>query len=229
MTQYSLVKEDNMDSIKLSALGTLYVNELHDDGSKTLVLEKNNAVHLGNLSTILAEAALGKETSFISYMAFGNAGVDVETNGIINYKNPNVSGFNNPNERLYNTVLIRRVRNYASLSDVLDVQTSNFNTNYEDIVVQVILNDVDGEEDLDRETEVTDFVFNEIALYAGRVETTPIRDGNLLIRSSSEIEEFLNDTAGVRPIMLTHVVFHPVQKSRNRVLEITYKLRLVLG
>lgn len=217
-----------MDSIILKALGTLTVNEINQDGSKTSLVEKNNAVHLGNLSTILAKAALGKDTAFISYMAFGNAGVDIETNGVINYKNPNVSGFNNPNERLYNTVLIRRIRNYASLSEVLDVQTSSFNTNYEDIIVQVILNDVSGESGQDNAPEVDDFIFNEIALYSGRVESTPIRDGKLLIQGE-EIDDFLNDRSGVDPIMLTHVVFHPVQKSRNRVLEITYKLRLVLG
>jgi len=218
-----------MHSQKLNALGKLYINEIHSDGSRSLVLEKDNAVHIGNLSTILAEAAIGKDTSFIAYMAFGNSGVVVETNGVVTYKNPNVSGFNNPKERLYNTVLIRRIRNHASASETLDVQTSSFNTNYEDIIVQIILNDIEGECDIDNASEVTDFVFNEIALYSGRSETTPISEGNLLIQGSTEIESFLNDTINVRPIMLTHVVFHPVQKSRNRVLEITYKLRLVLG
>ena len=75
-------------------------------------------------------------------------------------------------------------------------------------------------------------VFNEIGLFAG--------SNNLFVgeftSTVSEVNNFItqgpnysNIPGSKSKLMLTHVVFHPVQKSANRSLEIIYTLRIQMG
>ena len=75
-------------------------------------------------------------------------------------------------------------------------------------------------------------VFNEIGLFAG---SSNLFDGGFT-KTVADVDNFVNQganfsgTAGSRSkLMLTHVIFHPVQKSANRSLEIIYTLRIQMG
>jgi hypothetical protein len=68
----------------------------------------------------------------------------------------------------------------------------------------------------------SNFVFNEIALYTGEIGT----GGGSVLEDQSSINNFL---AEADKILITHVIFHPVQKSLNRTLEVTYTLRIQMG
>ena len=75
-------------------------------------------------------------------------------------------------------------------------------------------------------------VFNEIGLFAG---TSNLFSGGFT-QSTADVENFVTQTpnfsttAGTKSkLMLTHVIFHPIQKSANRSLNIEYTLRIQMG
>lgn len=75
-------------------------------------------------------------------------------------------------------------------------------------------------------------VFNEIGLFAGSSNLFPTS----ATQTVDEVFSFVNQgvnysrTPGTKSkLMLTHVVFHPIQKSANRSLEIIYTLRIQIG
>ena len=213
-----------------------------DKETREVILEKSNAVHYGNLSTVIADALTGNRNSFITYMAFGNGGVIVDSTGTIIYRKPNTSLAKNPNAQLYNTTYIQRMTNNAD--DITlnsgEVSVPGGNTlNYEDVVAQIELEQgfpsgqlatdsatastsvqLDG--GVDSSDATATYVFNEIGLYVGE------KSISLDYNNSPEVStiNFLNNPTTQ---MITHVIFHPIQKSQNRTLEITYTLRIQLG
>lgn len=75
-------------------------------------------------------------------------------------------------------------------------------------------------------------VFNEIGLFSG---TSNLFTGGFT-QTVADVDNFVAQTpnystiAGTKSkLMLTHVIFHPVQKSANRSLEIIYTLRIQMG
>lgn len=145
---------------------------------------------------------------------------------------------------------------YSQLSKAY-IPSENYATNYEDIIIEVTLEyteppvGITASSDiqqlaLDNSTFVgtnnTDtpstfnpntLVFNEIGLFAG---TNNLFTGNYTA-TVADVENFVAQTPDYSTtsstvkskLMLTHVVFHPVQKSANRSLEIIYTLRIQMG
>lgn len=135
------------------------------------------------------------------------------------------------------------------------VPTENYATNYEDIIVDVTIDYTEPptgitesstiqQTALDNSTFVgsasatsgdfdpSTFVFNEIGLYAG---SNNLFTGQYT-QNTTEVSNFIaqtpnfSDTPGTKSkLMLTHAVFHPVQKSSNRAFEIVYTLRIQMG
>lgn len=144
--------------------------------------------------------------------------------------------------------------NYNELSKAY-IPTENYATNYEDIVVDVTIGYTEppigvlpastiGQLEFDNSTFVGtssttsgDFdpnalVFNEIGLFSG---SSDLFVGEYT-QNITEVTDFVLQTPNFSnlpntksKIMLTHVVFHPVQKSANRSLEIIYTLRIQMG
>jgi hypothetical protein len=192
-----------------------------------ILLDKDNAVHFGNISTAIAKSLTGDRSSFITYMAFGNGGVIIDSAGNIIYRKPNTSIYKNPNDQLYNTTFVYEMTNNdpGNVADPnVDVPGGN-TKNFDDVVCVVVLgpNIPNGQQNIDNATGIgnqnstdttTNFVFNELALYTGPKgqNTTPL--------------DFVSNP---ETLLITHVIFHPVQKSANRTLEITYTLRIQMG
>jgi hypothetical protein len=75
-------------------------------------------------------------------------------------------------------------------------------------------------------------VFNEIGLFAG---TNDLFVGGFT-QTTTDVDNFITQTPNYSnnpgtksKLMLTHVIFHPIQKSANRSLEIIYTLRIQMG
>jgi hypothetical protein len=168
-------------------------------------VNKRNAIHYENMSEALALSLSNKTTGFIHEMAFGNGGTSVDPTGVITYLPANSSG---ANAALYNQTYYKVVDNNSSLNT--DIGRNRLVINhisgniYTDIVVSCLLDygEPSGQQSFDNTSNFNEiYTFDELGLksWIGTVNT-----GKLL----------------------THVVFHPVQKSLNRLIQIDYTIRI---
>lgn len=171
--------------------------KLIDKTTGEVLVDKKNAVHFGNLAFALANAISGNATSVIQFVKFGNGGANVDGVGQIIYRLPNVGSIYDVSAGLYNETYFKDVNTGIDPANQIEVIPGT--ANYTDIVITATLDagEPAGQEDFDDDTSLnSDFVFDEIGI-------------------------FTNDN-----LMLTHVLFHPVQKSKNRVIELEYTLRI---
>lgn len=178
--------------------------KIYDPETKEIYIDKRNAIHYENMSIALAQSIANSGQGFIYEMAFGNGGTAIDPTGIITYLTPNSSG---TNAALYNQTYSKIVDDRSSNN--VD-PTRNFietrhvtGTNYTDVFITCLLDYGDGpnQSAFDNATNTdSSYVFDELGL-----------------KSYS--------SAG-QSLLLTHVVFHPVQKSLNRLIQIDYTVRI---
>jgi hypothetical protein len=178
--------------------------KIHDPESGDVYIDKRNAIHYENMSIALAQSLANSGQGFVYEMAFGNGGTAVDPTGIITYLTPNSSG---TNASLYNETYKKVVDDRSSNN--VD-PTRNFietrhvtGTNYTDIFVTCLLDygEPSGQLAFDTASDSNGlYIFDELGLKS--FSTT----GNSLL--------------------LTHVIFHPVQKSLNRLIQIDYTVRI---
>ena len=169
-----------------------------------VIVDKRNAIHYENMSISLAESLANAGQGFIYQMAFGNGGTSIDPTGIITYLTPNSTG---TNASLYNQTFIkvvddRSVNNTDPARNKIESRHVS-GTNYTDIVVSCLLDygEPSGQDAVDNATNADSlYVFDELGL----VSYSPSGQGRLL----------------------THVIFHPVQKSLNRLIQIDYTVRV---
>ena len=178
--------------------------KIHDPESGAVFVNKRNAIHYENMSIALAESVANQGQGFISSMAFGNGGTSVDPTGIITYLTPNSTG---TNASLYNQTLTKIVddRSVSNLDPQRNkIETRHVNgTNYTDVVVTCLLDygEPNGQDATDTASASDSlYVFDELGLVSYASSGT----GKLL----------------------THVIFHPVQKSLNRLIQIDYTVRV---
>jgi hypothetical protein len=169
-------------------------------------IDKRNAIHYENFSIALANSIANTGKGFIAEMVFGNGGSRVDTTGIITYLTPNVSG---TNAALYNQKYYKAVDGQS----VYDVDPDrNFmqvrhiaGTYYSDVLVSCLLDfgEPNGQDAFDTSVNNSgNFVFDELGLRG-----------------------YSSEGQNLGPL-LTHVIFHPVQKSLNRMIQIDYTVRI---
>jgi len=193
-------------AIPISIEGFLKV---FDPTTKEVFFDGHNAIHYENISIAIADALSNRSIGTIYKMAFGNGGSSVDQTGIITYLPPNTTG---QNASLYN-------QTYEKIVDDTNVSNNNPTRNkmtvnhtsgkvYTDIVVQCLLDYSEPASQMafDNSTQMSSpYIFDEIGLLAN-YGTDDL--GNQLTK------------------LLTHVIFHPVQKSLNRQIQIDYTVRI---
>lgn len=178
--------------------------KIHDPEKQEVIIDKRNAIHYENISISLAETIANGGSGWIYEMSFGNGGTSVDPTGIITYLTPNSTG---TNASLYNqtyskVVDDRSVNNIDPIRNKIETRHVS-GTNYTDVFVTCLL-DYGEPADQDAFDNATDqssaYIFDELGLRA-----------------------FSNTGQGR---LLTHVIFHPVQKSLNRLIQIDYTVRI---
>lgn len=178
--------------------------KIFDPASGETYINKRNAIHYENMSLALAESLSNAGQGFIYEMSFGNGGTSVDPTGIITYLTPNATG---TNASLYNQTYTkvvddRSVNNLDPTRNKTEIRHLS-GTNYTDIVISCLLDygEPSGQQAFDTAASSEQlYVFDELGL-----------------RSYSS-------TGTGR--LLTHVIFHPVQKSLNRLIQIDYTVRV---
>lgn len=180
--------------------------KIFDPQTKEIFVDKRNAIHYENFSLALARGVSNQGFGFISEMAFGNGGTLVDDTGVITYLTPNTSGIN---AALYNQTYYKIIdpqttgnldpaRNFMEVRHVLGQY-------YSDILVSCLLDfsEPSGQDAFDNSVNAEgNYVFDEIGLRAYSADGPSTGD------------------------LLTHVIFHPVQKSLNRMIQIDYTIRI---
>jgi hypothetical protein len=169
-----------------------------------IAINKRNAIHYENMSIALAESIANAGQGFIYEMAFGNGGTTIDPTGIITYLTPNSTG---TNASLYNQTYTKVVDDRSSINiDPIrnKIETRHVTgTNYTDVFVTCLLDygEPSNQDAFDNSSNTDGtFIFDELGL----VSYSPAGNGRLL----------------------THVIFHPVQKSLNRLIQIDYTVRI---
>jgi hypothetical protein len=173
-----------------------------------VLVDKKNQIHYENMSEALATTLANRGYGYIYQMAFGNGGSSTDSSGIITYLPPNTTG---QNAALYN-------QTYAKIVDDTNVLNTNPARNrmtvnhvagklYTDILVQCLLDygEPSGQDAFDNSTGQSLYVFDELGLLA---------------------DYGVDSNGNVQTKLLTHVIFHPVQKSLNRQIQIDYTVRI---
>jgi len=194
-------------------IGGIYVRghiKIFDPETKEVFIDKSNAIHYENISAALAYGLAHKDQNYIYEMHFGNGGSSVDPTGVITYLPTNTTG---QNSNLYN----------GTYSKIVDDASSN-NTNptqnyievrhvpgqvYTDILVSCLLDygEPSGQSAFDNSQSLIDtYTFDELGLFARSTDGT----------------SGLTTTGP----MLTHVIFHPIQKSLNRLIQVDYTVRI---
>ena len=178
--------------------------KIFDPSTDEIFVDKRNAIHFENISISLAESLANAGTGWISEMVFGNGGTTIDPTGIITYLTPNSTGLNAGlyNETFSKIVDDRSVNNLDPLRNRIETRHTS-GTNFTDVLITCLLDfgEPDGQQAFDNATDQNQqFVFDELGLRA----FSPTGQGRLL----------------------THVIFHPVQKSLNRLIQIDYTVRV---
>lgn len=178
--------------------------KIFDPQSGEVFIDKRNAIHYENMSVAMVNSLSNQGQGTIYQMAFGTGGTTVDPTGLITYLTPNTVGVNSS---LYNQTYAKVVdqnntNNTDPVRNKMEIRHISGAT-YSDILVSCLLDygEPTDQEAFDNSVDLSgNFVFDELGLKS----YNPSGDGKLL----------------------THVVFHPVQKSLNRLLQIDYTIRV---
>ena len=182
--------------------------KIFDPETGEIFVNKRNAIHYENMSIALAESLANSGQGYIYEMSFGNGGTSVDPTGIITYLTPNTVG---TNSSLYNQTYTKVVddRSSANIDPVRNkIETRHVTgTSYTDIIVSCLLDygEPADQEAFDNAADINNlYTFDELGLKGYDPDNVPSLTGKLL----------------------THVIFHPVQKSLNRLIQIDYTVRI---
>jgi hypothetical protein len=181
--------------------------KIFDPETNEVFEDRRNAIHYENMSVALAASLANQGYGIIEGMSFGNGGSTVDPNGLITYLTPNNIGVNSGlySQTYYKIIDPKNLSNIDPTRNFLEIRHVR-GTVYTDIFCSVLLDygEPNGQAAYDNAQDMnSDFVFDEIGL-----------------RASSE------DGIAGNGRLLTHVIFHPVQKSLNRLIQIDYTVRI---
>ena len=178
--------------------------KIHDPNTKEVFVDKRNAIHYENMSVAMVDSLSNQGYGTVYQMIFGTGGTTVDPTGLITYLTPNTVGVNSSlyNQTYQKVVDQKAIENQDPIRNKMEIRHISGAT-YSDILISCLLDYGEPLEQqaFDNSVDMNgNFVFDELGL----VSYNPSGTGKLL----------------------THVVFHPVQKSLNRLLQIDYTIRI---
>ncbi len=178
--------------------------KIFDPETKEVFIDKRNAIHYENMSVPMVNSLSNQGKGTVYQMVFGTGGTIVDPTGLITYLTPNTIGVSSS---LYNQTYSKVVdqnatENVDPVRNKMEIRHISGAT-YSDILISCLLDygEIPDQEAFDNSVDLSgNFVFDELGLKS----YDPNGEGRLL----------------------THVIFHPVQKSLNRLLQIDYTIRI---
>lgn len=202
--------EENRSETQFKEAGNVHIEghiKIFDPENNEVYVDKRNAIHYENMSVALAAAIANQGYGMIEGLCFGNGGSTVDPSGVITYLTPNNVGATAGlyNQTYYKVIDANNISNIDPSRNYVEIRHVR-GTVYTDIFCSVLLDygEPSGQSAFDNAQNMKDtFVFDEIGL-----------------RATSE------DGIAGNGRLLTHVIFHPTQKSLNRLIQIDYTVRI---
>jgi hypothetical protein len=190
--------------------------KIWDPKTQEVFVSEHNAINPETMTLIIATMLQGNNNSYVYEMHFGNGGLIIDETGNITYNDVTDNLSTGLEAGLYNPTYFKVVDKVdtANNSDIINnnvVVNHITGLNYTDLVVTCTLEENEPNADSDDSLVVSpeeyngDYIFNELGLKS---------------RGSN------GKNSGY---LLSHIVFDPVQKSANRVIQIVYTLRIRLN
>jgi len=183
--------------------------KIWDPKTQEIFVSKHNAINPETMPLIIATMLQGNNDSHIYEMHLGNGGLVIDETGNITYNEVTDNLATGIEAGLYNTTYYKVVdttdttNNYDPTNNNV-VVTHTSGLNYTDLVVTCTLDENEPSTDLaNSPVEYNgDYIFNELGLKSK------------------------GPSGKNTGYLLSHIVFDPVQKSANRVIQIIYTLRI---
>jgi len=179
-----------------------------DPETGEVFVDKRNAINYENMSIALAYSLAGLtsgdgvtgDTYSILQLGFGNGGVNVTGTGNLSYRATNTSTVSG---QLYNQTYVKNVDHSQTEDTENNIVISHVGgNNYSDIIITCTLgyNEPSDQDEFDTAVNNNgDYIFDELGI---RLQTGEY---------------------------ISHVIFHPVQKSANRKIQVIYTVRITAG
>lgn len=184
----------NNDAINVGLLGRV---RIHDEQGR-LILDKKNAIHPQNMALVVARALAREDNGYVFELVFGNGGTFLNTSNSLVFKSPNIIG---SSAELYNqtySVQVDEISSGTPVTNTVVAVPSPAPALTSMVVVTAQLSALEPLGQAVADNLTTDpeaaFVFDEIGLKSP--------DG----------------------LLLSHLVFSPIEKTANRAWLITYTI-----
>jgi hypothetical protein len=171
-----------------------------DQDTKEVLIDKKNAIHPQNMARVIARGLAHEANSYVLKMGLGNGGTHINTSLQITYLTPNVSG---TEATLYNGTYEEQIDDQTagtpSTNSVISAASpAPAITSIVTCTMELDATEPNGQAVSDGITTNPDstFTFDELGLYSP--------DG----------------------LLLSHIVFNPIEKTANRSILITYTLTI---
>lgn len=176
---------------------------VRDKNTNKILLEKNNSIHVKNMSTAIARGLANKNNSKIFSLKLGNGGTVINNDGATVFRSPNTKTLNS---NLYNTVHSEIVDenstgagagNFVAYQDAEGPDTPNL---FSVVIVtaEISVTEPTGQAQSDISDPNYQFAFDELGLFT--------EDG----------------------LMLSHAIFNPIVKSAESDWIIQYTLTVMI-
>lgn len=176
-----------------------HVRAFYKDNNE-VVIDKFNAVHPQNMATVIARGLANDPNQQIFKIVLGNGGTDINSSQNIVYNPPNIIGTNASLYKETYSEIIDELSGAASGNSVISANSNENDSAFVICTVQLSSNEPSGQASTDGVTTDPNspFTFDELGLMT--------QDG----------------------LLLSHIVFNPIEKNAQRELIISYTLTITV-
>jgi len=185
-----------LEDARFRAIGRVVI---HDVVTGELVLDKKNAIHPQNMAFAIARSLARDDYGYVFKIGFGNGGTFLNSSNQINYRSPNTVGAADLYNLTYEIQVDEQTVGTPVTNSVVALQSPvPALTSLVIVTAQLNANEPAGQSIADNTTfdPNADFFFDEVGLKTA--------DG----------------------MLLSHLVFSPIEKTGNRAFLITYTLTI---
>jgi len=191
------------DQFNINLEGHVKITGYDDSGEVVELLNKRNAIHPENASIVIASALANRnDNGGIYSMFFGTGGATIDTLGQITYATPNTTGAASLNNEVY----------FEVVDDHSAAPTGN----------QMAV----------KHTAGALFSDVEIRCVIGASQPTGQSITDNVSGTNVNTAPFVFDEIGLKTssgLLISHILFSPIEKSYSRIIEIVYTLRVSLA